>query len=77
MATHHPAQIKLHQLSKTLEIIYQDGARFDLPFEYLRVYSPAAKVRTHTGTLANLVTGKQDINITPVGQYAIKIFFDD
>ena len=80
MATHHPTEIKLHQQSRVLEISYQDGARFDLPCEYLRVYSPSAEVRAHTGSVAKLVTGKQDVNITkmtPIGQYAIKIFFDD
>ncbi len=80
MATHHPTEIKLHQQSRVLEISYQDGARFDLPCEYLRVYSPSAEVRAHTGSVAKLVTGKKDVNITkmtPIGQYAIKIFFDD
>ncbi len=80
MATHHPTEIKLHQQSRVLEISYQDGVRFDLPCEYLRVYSPSAEVRAHTGSVAKLVTGKQDVNITkmtPIGQYAIKIFFDD
>ncbi len=80
MATHHPTAIKLHQQSRVLEISYQDGASFDLPCEYLRVHSPSAEVRAHTGSVAKLVTGKQDVNITkmtPIGQYAIKIFFDD
>ena len=80
MATHHPTEIKLHQQSRILEISYHDGARFELPCEYLRVYSPSAEVRAHTGSVARLVTGKENVNITkmtPVGQYAIKIFFDD
>ena len=63
-----------------LEITFQNGERFQLPCEYLRTHSPSAEVRAHTGQVAKLVTGKENVNIknmTPVGQYAIKIFFDD
>lgn len=80
MASHHPTEIKLHQQSKILEIKYSDGSLFELPCEYLRVFSPSAEVRAHTGEVAKLVTGKENVNITemkPVGQYAIKIYFDD
>jgi DUF971 family protein len=80
MATHHPSGITLHQQSRTLEISFNDGASFELPCEYLRVYSPSAEVRGHSGNMLNLVTGKEHVNISkmiPVGQYAIKIFFDD
>ena len=80
MATHHPTEIKLHQQSHLLEISYNDGAQFNLRCEYLRVFSPSADVRGHFGDFANLVTGKEKVNIkniVPVGQYAIKIFFDD
>ena len=57
-----------------------DGARFDLPCELLRVYSPSAEVRGHWGQGAKLQLDKQDVNISeiqPVGAYAIKISFDD
>ncbi len=80
MAKHHPTEIKLHQQSRVLEISFDDGTRFELSCEYLRVYSPSAEVRAHTGAVAKLVTGKERVNIVkiqPVGQYAIKIFFDD
>lgn len=80
MASHHPTEIQLHQASKILEISFQDGARFELPCEYLRVHSPSAEVRAHTGEIANLVTGKENVNIKDlrqVGRYALKIFFDD
>jgi len=80
MTTHHPSDITLHQQSRTLEIAFSDGASFELPCEYLRVYSPSAEVRGHSGGMLNLVTGKQHVNIQnmiPIGQYAIKIFFDD
>lgn len=80
MARYHPTEIKLHSLSKILEIQFSDGQNFDLPCEYLRVHSPSAEVRAHTGEIAKLVTGKKNVNITkiePIGQYAIKIYFDD
>jgi len=80
MATHHPSSITLHQQSRNLEISFSDGARFELPCEYLRVYSPSAEVRGHAGNMLKLVTGKQQVNIKdmlPIGQYAIKIVFDD
>lgn len=80
MASHHPTEIQLHQSSRVLEIAFDDGERFDLPCEYLRVHSPSAEVRAHTGEIANLVTGKETVNITEIkqiGLYALKLFFDD
>ncbi|MBF0255985.1 MAG: DUF971 domain-containing protein [Gammaproteobacteria bacterium] len=73
-------EIKLHQQSRTLEVAFSDGASYQLPCEYLRVYSPSAEVRGHFGVGAKLVTGKQEVNIKdirPIGQYAVKIVFDD
>lgn len=75
-----PTEIKLHQQSRILEIAFDDGARFQLPCEYLRVYSPSAEVRGHTPGAWKLQSGKEKVNITdiqPVGQYAIKIVYDD
>ena len=75
-----PTDITLHQQSHRLEIAFDDGARFEYPCEFLRVYSPSAEVRGHLGKGAKLQLGKQDVNILeirPVGQYAIKIVFDD
>lgn len=75
-----PTDIHLHSQSKVLEISYDDGARFRLPCEYLRVYSPSAEVRGHTPDQAKLQVGKEDVNISrlePIGNYAVKIFFDD
>ncbi len=79
-STPRPTDIVLHQQSHRLEISFDDGARFDYPCELLRVYSPSAEVRGHWGQRAKLQLDKQDVNITeirPVGQYAIKIVFDD
>lgn len=74
-----PTDIKLLQKSKVLEITFDDGAHFILPCEYLRVYSPSAEVRGHGGDRI-LVLDKKNVNIIgidPVGNYAIKIIFDD
>ncbi|NCC28852.1 MAG: DUF971 domain-containing protein [Gammaproteobacteria bacterium] len=75
-----PTEINLHQRSRILELAFDDGARFRLPCEYLRVYSPSAEVRGHSPQTAKLQVKKEAVNITdlqPVGNYAVKIFFDD
>lgn len=78
--TVQPTEIKLHQASRVLEVSFEDGARFDLPCEYLRVYSPSAEVKGHGPGQQVLVTGKERVNIKaiePVGHYAVKLVFDD
>ncbi|MCP4077078.1 MAG: DUF971 domain-containing protein [Gammaproteobacteria bacterium] len=80
MASYHPAKIILHQSSRILEIEFNNGDLFKLPCEYLRVFSPSAEVRAHTGEVSIWITGKEQVNIKkiqPIGQYAIKLFFDD
>ena len=75
-----PTDIQLHKKSRVLEISYDDGARFLLPCEYLRVYSPSAEVRGHSPDEAVLQVGKEQVGITDlqqIGNYALKIFFDD
>lgn len=75
-----PTEITLHQASHVLEIAFNDGERFQLPTEYLRVYSPSAEVQGHGPGQEVLQIGKQDVNIEKieqVGTYAIQIFFDD
>lgn len=75
-----PTEITLHQGSHVLEIAFNDGERFQLPTEYLRVYSPSAEVQGHGPGQEVLQVGKQDVNIEKieqVGTYAIQIFFDD
>jgi DUF971 family protein/molybdopterin converting factor small subunit len=72
----HPTEINLHAKSRLLVVRFDDGACFDLPCEYLRVFSRAAEVRAMAGP----VTGKEDVNIRaiePQGQYAVRIQFDD
>lgn len=76
----YPTEIKLHQASRILEIAFDDDARFHLPCEYLRVFSPSAEVRGHGPGPGVLVTGKETVNITaiePIGNYAVKLVFDD
>ena len=78
--TYHPTDIILHRSRRTLEVTFDTGERFELPWQYLRVYSPSKEVRGRHGKGRILVTGKEEIIITdlePVGNYAIKIFFDD
>ena len=75
-----PTEIKLHKASKKLEIAFNDGARFELPFEYLRVYSPSAEVRGHGPGQEVLQVGKKFVDIEriePVGQYAVVLEFSD
>jgi DUF971 family protein/molybdopterin converting factor small subunit len=72
----HPTEIKLHAKSRLLAVAFDDGALFELPCEYLRVFSKAAEVRTADRP----VTGKEGVgilSIEPQGQYAIRIVFDD
>jgi len=75
-----PTDINLHQKSRVLEISFEDGNTFSLPCEYLRVYSPSAEVRGHGPGQEVLQIGKENVNIEkiePVGNYAVKLHFDD
>ena len=75
-----PTEITLHQQSKILELAFDDGARYKLPFEFLRVFSPSAEVRGHGPGQEVLQTGKRGVMLTgiePVGSYALKLTFDD
>lgn len=75
-----PTDIVLHQKSKTLEIAFDDGSRFRLPFEFLRVLSPSAEVRGHGPGQEVPQIGKRNVVLTdiePVGSYALKLAFDD
>jgi len=79
MSKHIPTGITLHKNAQTLELDF-DGEKFDLPCEYLRVYSPSAEVRGHGPGQEVLQLGKEDVNIEKVeqvGTYAVSIYFDD
>jgi DUF971 family protein len=75
-----PTEIKLHQVSHVLEIAFNDGTRFKLPYEFLRVYSPSAEVRGHGPGQEVLQIGKKNIEVKgvePVGSYAVQLTFSD
>lgn len=80
MNKHTPTEIKLHQKSRQMEISFADGKRFELSYEFLRVYSPSAEVRGHGPGQEVLQVGKKDVDITaiePVGSYAVQPRFSD
>jgi DUF971 family protein len=80
MAAPLPTDIKLRTTSRLLEVSFDDGSRFALPFEYLRVFSPSAEVSGHGAGEGVLVTGKQAVGVArvePVGNYALRLIFDD
>ena len=74
-----PSHITYHKITHTLELQW-DHERYELPAELLRVYSPSAEVRGHSSDQRTLQTGKKNVGIRliePVGNYAIRIGFDD
>ena len=75
-----PTEIKLHQVSNILEISFDNGSVFQLPSEYLRVFTPSAEAVGHSPGQEILQTGKEDVSIKeikPVGNYAITPVFSD
>ncbi len=80
MVKPHPVSINLHQKSRILVIDFDDGAHFEFSCEFLRVHSPSADVRGHGPGQGVLQLGKENVSIKeiePVGNYAIKLHFDD
>lgn len=78
--TPSPESLTLHGASRVLEIGFADGARFRIPFELMRVYSPSAEVQGHGPGQEVLQTGKRQVtvvDIEPVGNYAVKPTFSD
>src|SRR3954471_1873007 len=76
----HPTSIKARTRARLLELTFDDGSRYELPFEYLRVYSPSAEVRGHGPGQETLQLGKHDVLIThvePVGHYSVRLVFND
>ena len=75
-----PTEIKLHQKSRLMEVVFADGRAFRLPYEFLRVHSPSAEVRGHGPGQEVLQTGKRAVEIRslePVGSYAVQPVFSD
>ncbi|MCZ8112312.1 MAG: gamma-butyrobetaine hydroxylase-like domain-containing protein [Betaproteobacteria bacterium] len=80
VATAAPTAITVHQASRVLEVAFDDGACFRIPFELMRVYSPSAEVQGHGPGQEVLQTGKRGVGITdiqPVGHYGVQPSFSD
>jgi len=78
--THWPVELRLKKAEKVLEVAFDDGNQFRLPAEYLRVESPSAEVQGHGLGQKTLVAGRAHVGIIglePVGNYAVRITFDD
>ena len=79
-ATPQPTGLTVHNQSRVLDVAFDDGSEFALPFEYLRVYSPSAEVQGHGPGQEVLQTGKREVGLVglePVGNYAVKPVFSD
>jgi len=75
-----PIALTVHAQSQVLEVAFDDGTVFKLPFELMRVYSPSAEVQGHGPGQAVLQTGKRGVTLTalePVGHYAVRPHFSD
>ncbi len=75
-----PTEIRLKRAERLLEVAFDDGTRFALPAEYLRVESPSAEVQGHGPGQRVTVAGRRHVGIMelePVGNYAVRIKFDD
>ncbi|MBI2772085.1 MAG: DUF971 domain-containing protein [Burkholderiales bacterium] len=75
-----PTDITVHGQSRVLEVAFSDGARFRIPFELMRIYSPSAEVQGHGPGQEVLQTGKREVELTslqPVGNYAVQPGFSD
>ena len=75
-----PTALTLHQQSRSLEIGFDDGQSFRIPFELMRVYSPSAEVQGHGPGQEVLQTGKREVGIDgleTVGHYAVQPSFSD
>ena len=79
-STPQPTTITVHQQSRVLEVGFDDGRSFRIPFELMRVYSPSAEVQGHGPGQEVLQTGKRDVELTelePIGNYAVQPSFSD
>ena len=80
MSTPRPTDLVLHRAARTLEVAFEDGARFELPAEYLRVHSPSAEVQGHGPGQKVLLGGRRQVGIVgiePIGNYAVLLRFSD
>ena len=80
MSRPSPVEIKVRKSARLLEIAFDDGSRFQLPAEYLRVMTGSAADRGHGAGPRRLVAGKQEVALVdakPIGAYALRLVFDD
>ncbi|GLK52849.1 DUF971 domain-containing protein [Maricaulis virginensis] len=80
MARPWPEQLRFSRADKVLHVAFDDGKRFAIPFQTLRVESPSAEVQGHGPGEKRIVTGKENVLVTaaePVGRYAVRLVFDD
>ena len=76
----HVTALRYSKDSKALSVTFDDGFSYDLPTEYMRVYSPSAEVRGHGADERKIIAGRRHVGIMkiePVGNYAVQIHFDD
>ena len=76
--TPRPTEIRLRKSAGVVAVSFDSGEVFELPFEYLRVFSPSAEVRGHGTEILQL--GKEKVKVVgvePVGSYAVRLMFDD
>ena len=79
-STPQPTALTVHGRSRVLEVSFDDGASFRIPFELMRVYSPSAEVQGHGPGQEVLQTGKREVEVVAieaVGHYAVKPVFSD
>jgi DUF971 family protein len=75
-----PTELRLREGGRTLAVAFDNGERYDLDAEYLRVESPSAEVQGHSPEQRRWIGGKKNViirEISPVGNYAARIAFDD
>ncbi|KQO55281.1 hypothetical protein ASG60_14680 [Methylobacterium sp. Leaf469] len=75
-----PTEIRLSGDKRSLIVAFEDGGRFTLPAEYLRVSSPSAEVQGHSPAERKVIGGKREVailKVEPIGNYAVKLTFDD
>jgi DUF971 family protein len=75
-----PTELRLNAAKTILAASFDNGERYELAAEYLRVESPSAEVQGHSVHQRQTVPGKRHVKIArlePVGHYAVRIVFDD
>jgi DUF971 family protein len=75
-----PTEIRLHKGKTVLAVTFDNAEAFEFPAEFLRVLSPSAEVQGHSAAERKTIGGKRDVSIIeihPVGNYAVRLVFDD